>query len=99
MCLEEDKRPPITSPNANKGILSVIEMCWTRDPTKRPTFQKVVRELKYLGMDKYADSPRGPNMKLIDDGTKRSVLDTSVQTPSNVGVLVPGEFYYFHFVD
>ncbi|KAL5525571.1 hypothetical protein ACEPAG_6907 [Sanghuangporus baumii] len=71
LVVEEDKRPPITSSNANKGILSVIEMCWTRDPTKRPTFQKVVRELRNLGLNKYSDSPR-TQVKVIDSDSKRS---------------------------
>ena len=69
---EEDKRPPITYPNVSKGILEIIEMCWDRDPSKRPTFQKIIRELKTLGLSKYADSPSlGGKSRLFDDSVRR----------------------------
>ncbi|KAI5119647.1 hypothetical protein M0805_009008 [Coniferiporia weirii] len=57
LVIEENKRPPITSTNASNGILSVIESCWSHNPAARPTFQKVVRELKKAGLSKYTDSP------------------------------------------
>ena len=64
----EDKRPPITNPNASPGLINTIEMCWVRDPSRRPTFQKIVRELKKLGLDKYTNSPAPvERMKMFED--------------------------------
>ncbi|THH10883.1 hypothetical protein EW145_g1036 [Phellinidium pouzarii] len=89
LVLEENKHPPITSPNISKGILDVVESCWARDPLNRPTFQKVVRELKQLGLDKYHSSPSsnspylGEKSMLFDEDHKRK------QSPDMKPVALP----------
>ncbi|KAH8112737.1 hypothetical protein DFH11DRAFT_1606815 [Phellopilus nigrolimitatus] len=72
LVLEENKRPPITSVNASKGILAVIESCWARDASSRPTFQKIIRELRKQGLSKYTDSPSlGGKAELFNEDSIR----------------------------
>ncbi|EJD07112.1 kinase-like protein [Fomitiporia mediterranea MF3/22] len=68
LVVEEDKRPSIAFPNASKSILAIIDLCWQRDPSIRPTFQDIVCEIENPGSSKIF---RG-KAKLIDDDSERN---------------------------
>jgi serine/threonine protein kinase len=44
----EGLRPELTSKKVSKGLRSLLEECWARDPVSRPTFEQVVPRLTTL---------------------------------------------------
>ena len=62
---EGDSRPPL--PNNSRfntqGLQDILRLCWSANPTQRPNFSKIVKDLKQLRKisgQELVDSPRIP---------------------------------------
>ena len=57
LVLDEDRRPKFTVEEGNSDLVEVIETCWVRDPEERPSFSRIVRELRKRGLGERDELP------------------------------------------
>ncbi|KIY70000.1 hypothetical protein CYLTODRAFT_371735 [Cylindrobasidium torrendii FP15055 ss-10] len=76
--VNENGRPPIPfTPVNSSGLQELLRVCWHRDPLQRPSFSRIVSDLKDLrkgnGTPDDAFSPTQPSsMNLTDEAEKAS---------------------------
>ncbi|KAJ2913976.1 hypothetical protein MD484_g6442, partial [Candolleomyces efflorescens] len=68
--LKENARPNLNpSPFNTPSLQEILKLCWHRDPTHRPHFSKIVRDLELLQKNFGAgnETPRGTLPPLLED--------------------------------
>lgn len=66
------------------SLSSLIERCWNNDPTLRPSFTEIVKELNEICSDQNTESKR--DIKRMGNGPKEISLDLSTHVDSAVAI-------------
>jgi len=66
---EENSRPvlPRYSRFNTPGLQEILRACWQTEPTKRPSFKKIARDLKLLRKSSGQDALDSPYLPTIED--------------------------------
>ena len=66
---EDDSRPPLPDNSRfnTQGLRDILQACWSTKPIQRPTFSKLVKDLKQLRQTSGQEVGESPGAPVIDD--------------------------------
>ena len=81
---EGDSRPPL--PNNSRfntqGLQDLLRACWSTKPTQRPTFSKIVNDLKQLRKSTGRESVDSPRIPVIDEESEPTTFPSPDMRPT-----------------
>ena len=90
---EGDSRPPL--PNNSRfntqGLQDVLRVCWSTKPTQRPTFSKVVNDLKQLRKSPGQESIDSPRFPVIEEEPETTAFPSPDMRPTLPEYLQPAD--------
>ena len=81
---EGDSRPPLPNNSRfnSQGLQDILRACWSTKPTQRPTFSKVVKDLKQLRKSSGQEVVDSPRIPVIEEESETATCPSPDMRPT-----------------